>query len=244
MKERPMLFSAPMVRAILDGSKTQTRRICKNEAYGNGFHFDGHDILCHSDYLPPGAMLMDVRRGKHGYTTSNIEGWESECPYGQVGDRIWVRETCAIEFAVEHDQEPPHKDGRPIKWSDDPEEHRWMQAHYRATDPAPELHYVDSDEPACRWRPSIHMPRWASRINLEITGVRVERLQDISEADAKSEGAPDYEEGVDAPPPDGEHEWAYRASFQRLWESINGAGSWDANPWVWVVEFRRLASKE
>ena len=192
-KERPILFSAPMVRALLDGSKTQTRRIFK---------------------LPPGCSWYDGLGGeKDGWLQDDTgPAWwhvsEQRCPYGQPGDRLWVREAWAPRAI-------------------DPE---CTTAAYRATD----------DECNGPWKPSIHMPRWASRIDLEITGARVERLQDISEADARAEGAPGYEEGVDEPPPSDDYQWSYRASFQRLWERINGAESWAANPWVWVVEFRRI----
>lgn len=162
MKERPILFSGPMVRAILDGRKTQTRRVVK----------------------PRQGMLDD---------------WTGlPCPYGKPGDRLWVRETCYFE--------QPH--GEVI---------------YRA-DPGSEK-ALDPEFTGLRWRPSIHMPRWASRITLEIVNVRVERLQDIRVDDARAEG-------VTA-------KWPVHG-FRNLWQSINGFGSWDANPWVWVVEFRNM----
>lgn len=169
MKERPILFSAPMVRAILDGRKTQTRRVVK---------------LRNGQYMPPSEK-------------ADINGWRQmlrNCPYGQPGDRLWVRET--------------HFDAKRLN------EGRIL---YRA----------DGDVSRFGWTPSIHMPRSASRITLEVTGVRVERLQDISEADAVAEGVV-WEQGQTA-----------INVFETLWESINGAGSWDANPWVWVVEFKR-----
>ena len=209
MKERPILFSAPMVRALLDGSKTQTRRPCKYPIYANGFKFDGHDFLCHNDYLPPSATLMDVKRGGIEYTTSDHAGWDSECPYGQPGDRLWVREAHWW-----FKDEPDHETGYfPPKLTADDVEYR-----------------ADGDDGRKVWRPSIHMPRWASRILLEVTGARLERLQDISHADAWLEGvgAPgtkyDFAEGIDL--------------YRTLWESINGPESWAANPWVWVVEFK------
>ncbi len=234
MKERPILFSAPMVRAILNGTKTQTRRVCKSQPYGNGFHFDGHELLCHNDYLPPSAMLMDVRRGGVSYTTSNLEGWEGECPYGQPGDRLWVRETWMDLRGTGVEHRPTPASG--------------LQRYAYAAD-TPRGSYGDEarKEYGLKWRPSIHMPRAVSRINLEVTGVRVERLQDISEADAVAEGierAEDffgcpcwkcYGEDADVVAPDDPV-----GSYQSLWESINGAGSWDANPWVWVVEFKRV----
>ena len=183
MKERPILFSAPMVRALLAGTKTQTRRIIKPQ----------HLAFFNQDAA---AMLSDWN--------------ERPLPYGQPGDRLWVRETFGHFECNQH-----FKPG--------------CNVYYRADGNCLEL------EP---WRPSIHMPRWASRITLEITSVRVERLQDISEADAQAEGAPfelgELERlilGAKA---------KYRSGFCRLWQSINGPGSWDANPWVWVVEFQRV----
>ena len=248
MKERPILFSAPMVRALLDGSKTQTRRPCKYPIYANGFHFDGHDFLCHNDYLPPSATLMDVKRGGIEYTTSDHEGWESECPYGQPGDRLWVREAHWW-----FKDEPDHATGYfPPKLTADDVEYR-----------------ADGDDGRKVWRPSIHMPRWASRLLLEVTGARLEPLQDISEADANAEGCErlnDDEPGyVYREEPDWKvcpkcggtrlhnalgqnlgmifdvdcHECdTYVKRYRHLWESINGPDSWTANPWVWVIEFK------
>lgn len=210
MKERPILFSAPMVRAIQAGTKTQTRRVVKLTGAGR-VKAQGSPRNWHID--DPEAVLA--------------------CPYGQPGDRLWVRETFVVERQVEHDQPPPHADGRPIQRCDDFGGMQWRQPHYRATDPTPELAYEDgSGEPECRWKPSIHMPHWASRITLEIVSVRVERLKDISEPDARSEGC--------EPAWFGKRFAGYSTAFAQLWESINGAGSWDANPWVWVVEFRKL----
>jgi hypothetical protein len=222
-KERPILFKAEMVRAILEGRKTQTRRIAKEF---NGFQ-DMDKLLAR---FP------------------NQQG----CPYGKPGDRLWVRETFCIESSREVTYEPPFSDGRPIRHHND--EHWgpwWQQPHYRATDPAPELE-IGTGEPGVKWRPSIFMPRWASRITLEITAVRVERLQSISEADARAEGVRLSQRAV-SPSKAQSFWWDYlrsepscpwaRESFGTLWESINGPdgpGSWDANPWVWVVEFRRV----
>jgi hypothetical protein len=174
MKERPILFSGPMVRAILDGRKTQTRRAIR----------------------PP----MPWR-----------DGWgvglgEYNCPYGQPGDRLWVRETWA-----------------PKQWE--------KGACYRATGDL-------LDTGHCQWRPSIHMPRWASRITLEVIGVRVERLQDISEADAEAEGCEPLP--MCGGPEVGGYN-CYQSGFELLWGSINGKlAPWSSNPWVWVVEFQRI----
>lgn len=199
MKERPILFSAPMVRALLAGTKTQTRRAAKVEST-----------------LGIDSILAPRRAGGHA-ATYLLPDQAAEaavcCPYGQPGDRLWVRETWSPTG--------PEPSGGSL---------------YRADFPEGPL--------SIKFKPSIHMPRAASRILLEITALRAERLQDISEEDAKAEGAPGYEEGLDAPPPDSDHEWSYRASFQRLWEQINGPGSWAQNPWVWVVEFERAQAQQ
>lgn len=192
MTERPIIFSAPMIRALLDGRKTQTRRVVKGvplEWFGSGF-------------TPEYVALAD----------------NSLCPYGQPGDQLWVRETWHPETS-------------------DPD----ARAAYRAD--------CDYDTSDCGWRPSIHMPRWASRILLRVTDVRVERLQAISEADAIAEGISELPLQKQEPgawwcaDPLGNsslHCRTPRAAFCRLWESIYGAGSWDANPWVWVIKFERV----
>lgn len=217
MKERPILFSGAMVRAILEGRKTVTRRVVKPSLVDR---FDP----------PRGQADVDA-----GYPFVEFDdGYVSAvkiCPYGQPGDRLWVRETfgyvspdeyeraldeCNIEYRADL---PPGCTDRPGQW------------------PADEC-IGDPDRP--RWRPSIHMPRRASRILLEITAVRVERLQDISYQQALDEGVRDAGEGF-FDVEDSRHLAADpRESFASLWESINGAESWDANPWVWVVEFKRV----
>jgi hypothetical protein len=189
MTERPILFSAPMVRAILAGTKTQTRRVVKP---------------AHKAWIE-----MPV--------THQLGEWDKRpLPYGKPGDRLWVRETWQ---AVSGNDRARHIMTHPRP------DRGWLE--YAATPRA--------DEPAYKWRPSIHMPRWASRITLEVTGVRVERLQDISEADAMAEGV-HYSllEKIQA----GQDRWA-RHAYKKLWETINGSDSWDLNPWVWVVEFKR-----
>ncbi len=214
MKERPILFSAPMVRAILDGSKTQTRRVVKGAAL---------------EWLADGMFTPEFVADPGNHL----------CPHGLPGDRLWVRETFVLESCVEHDQLPPFSDGRPIKRRPDEDFEGiaplWIQPHYRATDPVPELAYEDVEEPTCRWKPSIFMPRWASRIALEVTGVRIERLNDISDEDAAAEGWPGFTD---------DNSMDSMAWYSTLWESINGADSWVANPWVWVIEFKRASATE
>ena len=184
MKDRPILFSGPMVRAILAGTKTQTRRVVKGLA-----------LEWLAEFTP--EFVADPAN--------------SLCPYGVPGDRLWVRE--AYRFLGVHDHVPPREVSSGPVW-------------YEAQDDVP-FHPSEFG----KLRPSMFMPRWASRITLEVTGVRVERLQDISEADSVAEGIPSGE----VSPPD-----VGRFAYRLLWESINGPGSWDANPWVWAVEFKRI----
>ena len=219
-KERPILFSAPMVRALIEGRKTQTRRLVKPQP----------------DWVHPSQHGSNVV-AKIG---PRVGIARQRCPYGQPGDLLWVRETFCLEHEAEGNQ-PPHRDGRPIKHNSDPFDGQsvWVQPHYRATDPAPELVYefgtcprCEDGEPHAHWKPSIHMPRWASRITLRITDVRVERLTNITAADALAEGV---QIPVNA---DWRASWP-RAHFASLWDGINAkrGHGWSANPWVWVVEF-------
>jgi hypothetical protein len=189
MKERPILFSGAMVRALLDGSKTQTRRIVKGRAL---------------DWLQPGMFNRE-------YVASPDNGLS---PYGFAGDRLYVRETW------QHSNHPlgPYDSDSLVfyraDYFDDP--------HGPDGEKSPEGRYRE-------WRPSIHMPSAASRILLEVTGVRIERLQDISEDDAWAEGCPE------------DATWALDW-YQLLWNSLNAARGygWDVNPWVWVVEFKKV----
>lgn len=201
MKERPILFGAPMIRAILNGTKTQTRRPWK---------------------MPRGCgWYSDLGGEREGWFVDHGQPWwlhvtESRCPYGQPGDRLWVRETWAHgihAMAAVRDQDGPFV--------------------YAATD-------RDEQRLGDRWRPSIHMPRAASRITLELTGVRVERLQDISEADALAEGIVRASGGFGLPAGEHFHATDPRQSYLSLWEAINGRGSVEVNPWVWVVEFTQI----
>ena len=211
IKERPILFSGAMVRAILDGRKTVTRRVVKPQP-ANDWRFTGGYGRITSKHPHKDKFGVFIRRGEHtDFTEVDI----IPCPYGQPGDHLWVRETCFING--------PSKGSEVI---------------YKA-DPLPNW---EGEETDIRWRPSIHMPRWASRIQLEITSVRVERLQDISEEQAKAEGATCELAEIDSVRLGAAS--TYRAGFQRLWQSINGPESWDANPWVWVVEFHRIDHQE
>lgn len=212
--ERPILFSAPMVRAILAGTKTQTRRIVKLP--------DRHHWAIAPDY--PGQILIDGRGDYHG---GEFPIDELRCPYGKPGDRLWVRETWQ----------------GPLFWEDQRTEYERNRRLFEkseccvyAADGGPVPEFIDDDDILQqRWRPSIHMPRWASRITLEVTRVRVEQLQDISVADSIAEGVVETNRNLIGLEPC----MGWRYAYEDLWNSINGARSWNANPWVWVVEFVR-----
>lgn len=194
-KERPILFSAPMVRAILSGQKTQTRRVAK---------------------LTDGGHVKEV--GGHRRWHPSCDNAHQACPYGQPGDRLWVRETFAEEYDYCKHPEAPGT----------PTEHFHFGWHYRADG---EPNQEDMEGFLSDWRPSIHMPRLASRIDLLIKGVRIERLQSIGPEDCLAEGISGYASTgrIDL-----------ESCFLELWASINGLESWEANPWVWVVEFERV----
>jgi len=195
VKERPILFSAPMVRAILAGTKTQTRR-----------------ALAPDLFMSSGGAV--VRMASAGPATTGIR--EAHCPYWrEPGDRLYVKETG--------------------HWKTGDVFYRAGTEHYSA-EMANAAALVALGGDRMRWQPAIHMPRWASRITLEITGVRVERLKDISADDAYDEGAADWAAETQR----NGNKWPNIVrAYQGLWESINGPGSWDANPWVWAISFRR-----
>lgn len=214
MKERPILLNAEMVRAVLDGRKTQTRRMVAN--------VDSDNCL---------ALRKPTKTRNGIYTHAMDAPKHGLCPFGAVGDRLWVRETFATLACGSYEPEKP-------SWSGSCQE-----ARYRATDRLADL---SADIRGYGWRPSIHMPRWASRITLEITGVRVERLNGISETDAEAEGI-DMEalfDSQDCYDCIADHNMTGRptatGAFKYLWESIYGEESWQANPWVWVIEFKRV----
>jgi hypothetical protein len=205
MKQRPILFSKPMVFAIMDGIKTQTRRVVKPQP---------------DEYA---AMQGDQCMLVHDSSPDMHNSELIACPYGKPGDQLWVKETVWVDA-----------DTKEFKW----------YAHQR-------IFKVDRVRDNARLWPSIHMKRAWSRIQLEITGVRVERLQDISEDDAKAEGVESdhtefemiyWVEGVTGYKLSERYAASAKEAYQRLWESINGPGSWDANPWVWVVEFKVVKS--
>lgn len=213
VKERPILFNAPMVRAILDGSKTQTRRALKLQPWDVATTESGKHIF---DFRSDKADLEKI---------VDMPTMLQRCPYGQPGDRLWVRESFAHVYC--NNIEPMARSPEDVA--------------YMADNMTPDRGVYGP------WKPSIHMPRWASRITLEVTGVRVERLQDISEADCWAEG---IEQVMNDFPDSSQIDTAFRLGlciddakplYAQLWESINGPGSWDANPWVWVVEFRSMA---
>jgi hypothetical protein len=213
MKERPILFSGPMVRAILNGSKTQTRRVVKD------------NILV-------------------GYTEDDNFFPLDKCPYGKVGDRLWVRETWRFDEFIGSVGMISDRDETPLGLG---------EVRYRADEFYP--------EGTGNWKPSIHMPKSISRITLEITDIRVERLQYIDNKDAQAEGPEsahphrhgsngllvewpgDIEDEIDEYAD--RHNTGYNdcwiCSFKLLWQSINGPKSWYENPWVWVVEFKRCS---
>ncbi len=220
MTERPILFSGAMVRALQAGIKTQTRRALKPQP---------------SEFVGgPGVTLRDGSPAPLIALDDSVEpyGREIACPYGQPGDRLWVRETFyawgrwETRFSAKKRRDEWHfedltlESGKCYSYSADGDGPMFERGKRNA-----------GVLPGWWKRPAIFMPRAASRITLEITSMRVERLQDISVAAAIAEGCPGGEHG---------DRYAALEQYRALWESINGPGSWDANPWVWVVEFRRL----
>lgn len=189
------------------------------------------------DTLWPGESIGDF-----GYP----EGWEGPCPYGQPGQMLWVRETWCAEsnlgLSGEIDYPPPFKDDRPVKRESDPDWGEWwVQCHYRATDPKPELVDENEDGKLLGWRPSIHLPKWAARIWLEITEVRVERLQEISHGDCIAEGFQStFMQSTVVPVVSRGTPYL---QFEQLWDSINAKrASWKDNPWVFVLTFKAIST--
>lgn len=231
MKERPIIFSAPMVRAILEGRKSQTRRIVKAP-----IDFLGAGGSKGEDWNDPRYWgWEDLENPSHFGVLSRYPekgDWSIRCPYGVPGDRLWVRETWSQDHRDFYPSFPIvyRADGYPAEWEIE-----------NGTIESPEV----GRRFPFKWRSSMFMPRWASRITLEVTDVRVERLQNISEADAEAEGIQPFERcagqsvyrwhGVDSPLAANPV-----SAYATLWESINGKDSWDANPWIWALSFKRI----
>lgn len=210
MSERPILMSAPMVRALLSGLKTQTRRAVKSQPH------DGAKILVERYHPTIVDRHGEEQPGEEIYGAYSLDGeWGCKCPYGQPLDKLWVRETG---------WERPERTPKMMRDGAD----TWERYYYDA-DGLGESDHEQFKAWGFKRRPSIFMPRWASRITLEITGIRVERLQDISKADCTAEGMEGLED-VHA----GWHE-----SYAQLVDKLNGNGFWAANPWVWCISFRK-----
>lgn len=212
MRELPMLFSAPMVRAIREGRKTQTRRIVKSQPPSDERIMVGH-------FHPTEIYRGEEVPGTETYGAFTSDGvWALRCPHGEPGDRLWVREAFHVTNGAQ-------------RWEDG-------TVLYRAD------HGIDiggSYVDCAKWKPSIHMPREFSRITLEIDCVRIERLNDISANDCMTEGIELFSGNKFHPPGlNALDDAIYRDTFIKLWESLNGHNSWNANPWVWVIEFRRV----
>lgn len=216
MKLRPILFSTAMVQAILDGRKTQTRRVVKVQPRDDNQRWQLSRMLestSKSDKKNEGKLHWVVM--ENDYSIKEYDPRYFVCPYGQPGDILWVRETWApalgdICYKADYSEET-----------------------------------LADEENKGIWKPSIHMPFAAARIFLRIKSVRVERLQDISEADAVAEGTtPAKIQIVAALFQTTSARRCYRDGFKSIWQSINGAESWNANPWVWVVEFERISREE
>jgi hypothetical protein len=249
MKERPIIFSGPMVRAILDGRKTQTRRVVK-QAFGQcGDGMGPVARVCepctesgfravYTDDMDPGWKPLRLP-GRHGFP----------CPYGVPGDRLWVRETWAPGWTYGGACHCVFYRSDGSGWIGDSDHPvtAVSRGEFGLTEGGPSC----SAPSRTKWRPSIHMPRWASRITLEVTDVRVERVRSISASDALAEGSylgkcPCLS---DRPPRDYfdaafQQHWCHvhGDEFTRLWDSINASRGygWNTNPWVWAVEFRVL----
>lgn len=206
VRERPILFSGEMVRAIREGRKTVTRREVKLPRTRDSFVLVEHGA---------GWWPYQSDDGESHVCSDGMER-PYNCPYGSPGDQLWVREAHAFV------PEPAYRGSSGIYQQINPSDGYQACVYRENFDRARSF----------PWRPSIHMPRWASRIQLEITAVRVERLQDISEEQAQAEGAPPLTVKLKKLATR-----AYRMGFIDLWCRINGDESWDANPWVWVVEF-------
>lgn len=229
MKERPILFSAPMVRSIMDGKKSQTRRAIRFQPPSDEFKLSRLMDTTDSDKRKHIGKLHWVKIDGVNIADETIDYFN--CPHGIPGDRLWVKETTIIA--------PAHwNDGSDSNCVDKEGCKRIVQ--YIATEPNTD----GADDYKLKKTPSIFMPRWASRILLEITNVRVERLNDISEEDAISEGCFKFpfrdDHAYTFYENDKSGHATHTGAYRKLWESINGKGSWDINPWVWCINFKRI----
>jgi hypothetical protein len=223
VKERPILFSAPMVRAILEDRKTQTRRVVKPQPFiaelSSG-DLDGELVK-----RPHWCIDLEDDRKRSAWPVGEEPYW-THCPYGKPGDRLWVRETWTGTWHETCGSENMH-----IAYAADGGEKFVI---------APKDYVLPkAAAKVSGWVSPLFIRRFASRILLEITDVRVQRLQDISEEDAIAEGADPIAEEVSS-----DLSIRYRAAFHSLWSRINGIGSWSANPWVWAITFKRIEAAE
>lgn len=212
MKETAISFNAPMVRAACDETKTQTRRIINPQPFSGRSDDDIRALL-----IKRGALGVDESLAALVNGAMNAGFIDVACPYGRAGDRLWVREEWAHDASSIEQCRAAHEDAMGGAG---------YGPYYRATECAPET---------LSWLPANTMPRWASRITLEITAVRVERLQDISRGDCMAEGCPFQNMAQKTDP----KKW-----YATLWDSIYGDGAWSENPWVWVVEFKRVTNRK
>ncbi len=222
MTDRPILFNGAMVRALLDGSKTQTRRPLKPQPYVPYPYYDTTIDHHPVEFERDGGLWIPSSGG----TSGNLpyRGTPIKCPYGVPGDRLWVQEAFALS------KSDPDS-GADTRYSAD-----WDVPVYRADVPSS----MTSPSAVTSWKPSVHMPRWASRITLEVIGVRVERVASVSEADAESEG---IRKGAGGNWLDYQAEGCFysaRHSFASLWDSIYSEPGlrWEDSPWVWAVDFK------
>ncbi|AOP43694.1 morphogenetic protein [Edwardsiella piscicida] len=209
MKDLPIIFNDEMVRAILSGTKTMTRRPVKDRCL-ELFEVAASVGECHSLQF---CDIADERSQPY---------YREFCPFGAVGDRLWVREAYQGPLFDYEQMEAYLEDNSKFE--------KQEYCEYRADGGSRPEYYDGDDNLRHGWRPSIHMPRWASRITLEITDVRVERLQDITEGDARSEGVTLSNPRI----------LSHRDEFRQLWGDIYGCDGWRSNPWVWVIAFKRV----
>lgn len=213
----PVLFSTPMVEAIKLGHKWQTRRVVKHQPTGKPMPREEWGAEQRHLGRPPAGPWMWPFYAGPGEATAR--GYH--CPYGRVGDTLWVRETWAAD--KKYDKFPPRM--IPAKTPNGSKTPIWYKEAC--------LNDGQTYPPPGRWRPSIFMPEWASRTKLKITEVRMQRLQDLSEKDAKAEGVNRRLETIDS----------FKSRFQELWDNINGRRkgcAWKDNPWVWAVSFKKV----